>query len=73
VISSVVASTMRFTTLEALVSALSRAFRGWLAHHYEGRLLSGEIFSRVVKLLAGQGTAAEPFRDHPHVRAIHPF
>lgn len=36
-------------------------------------LVSGELLSRFVELLARQGPAPEPLRDDPDVRAVHPL
>jgi hypothetical protein len=38
---------------------------GWLADRDEPCLVSGELFSRLMEFLAGQGPAPEPLRDLP--------
>src|SRR4029077_3699257 len=48
-------------------------FDGRLAYHDEPRLVSGELLSRVMQVLAGQSPAAEPLRDDTDVWAIHPL
>jgi len=45
----------------------------WLADRDEPCLVSGELFSRLMEFLAGQGPAPEPLRDNTHVRAVQPL
>ena len=74
VISSVVASTVRFTTLAALVSASSSPFSMVGSPTATSPCLAGgELLSGLVELLAGQGPAPEPLRDDTDVRAVHPL
>src|SRR5271165_6381875 len=44
-----------------------------LAHRDQSCLAGGELPGQLVKLLARQGPAAEPFRDDTDARAIQPF
>jgi len=74
VISSVVASTLRFTTLSAFVSALSSAFSiVGSPHRDQPCLAGGELLGQLVEFLARQGPAAEPLGDDTDARAIHPL
>jgi hypothetical protein len=74
VISSVVASTVRFTTLTALVKRLVEPlFDGRLANRDEPGLVGSELLSGLVEFFARQSPAPEPLRDDTDVRPVHPL